>query len=127
MYAADRIDPVADEALPGIVGGLDLTVRIGAVLLFGPRRHSYVLVRQVVPSAELLGLQQRVADVCGADPFGQFAAGRWSPHVTLARRIRAEQVGAALEVLGDEHTVDARVHHCRRWDGERRTAWWLTG
>ena len=94
LFAADRLADDADERLPGVVGDLALDLRIGAVLLFGPRRGSVVVVRQVVPSRALLELQARVAAVCGADPTGQFGPGRWSPHVTLARRVPVPQVGA---------------------------------
>lgn len=109
------------------MAGLDLTVRMGAVLLFGPRRGRYVLARQVVTPVELLDRQSRVNRACGGDPAGIFAPGRWTPHVTLAPRIASAQVGPALDVLGDGVEVVARVTDCRRWDSERRTAWWLTG
>jgi 2'-5' RNA ligase len=126
LYAAEAISPEADAALPGTVAGLDLIVRVGSVMVFGPRRGRYVLVRQVVVSAELLTVQRRVADACGAEPGGQFGPGRWSPHVTLAPRVLAEQVSPALVVLGAEDELETRVTACRRWDGERRTAWWLS-
>jgi 2'-5' RNA ligase len=127
LFAGERICAGAEAELPGLVAGLDLDIRIGSVLLFGPRRNSYVLVRQVVPSVELLALQQEVAQVCGADPEGQFGPGRWTPHVTLARRIVAQQVGPALLELGTVEEVSTSVRDCRRWDGDARRAWWLTG
>ena len=126
LFAGDHISAAAEAELPGLVAGLDLEIRIGSVLLFGPRRHAYVLVRQVVPSVELLTLQQAVAEVCGASRHGQFGPGRWSPHVTLARRIAAAQVGPALEELGEAAEVPTSVRDCRRWDGDARVAWWLT-
>jgi 2'-5' RNA ligase len=125
LYAGDRIEPAAEDQLPALVTGLDLAVRVGAVSVFGPYRHSYILVRQVVPSVALLDLQVGVARTCGASAAGQFGAGRWSPHVTLARRMTSAQVGEALDVLGGEE-LDAVIRDCRRWDGDRRTAWWLT-
>jgi len=85
-----------------------------------------VLARQVVPSVELLRLQQGVAEICGANRHGQFGPGRWSPHVTLARRIDATRVGAALTELGVAEDVATSVRDCRRWDGDARVAWWLT-
>ena len=126
LFASDAVSPAADQALPALVGELDLRVRVGAVLLFGPRRNAYVFVRQVVPSAELLDLQQRVAELCGANRYGQFGPGRWSPHVTLARRIRTEQIAPALDLVATDDELDAHVTQCRRWDGDARTAWWLT-
>ena len=126
LFAGDHISAATEAELPGLVAGLDLEIRIGSVLLFGPRRNTYVLVRQVVPSVELLALQQEVARVCGASRHGQFGPGRWSPHVTLARRVAAAQVGPALVELGAVEEVSASVRDCRRWDGDARVAWWLT-
>ena len=126
LYAADSIEPEADARLPGQLTGLTLTVRVGAVMLFGPRRGSYVLVRQVLASAELFEVQGAVVSLCGADRGGQFGPGRWSPHVTLAPRIPARQVGLALDTLGALADLEVEVRDCRRWDGDRRTAWWLT-
>jgi 2'-5' RNA ligase len=132
LYAASQITAVADARLPDLFTGLDLQLRVGALTIFGPRRGSCILVRQVVPSVELLTLQRQVAQVCGADPEGQFGAGRWTPHVTLARRIRTAQLGAALEALsspsenGGPIELSSTARQCRRWDGDHQTAWWLT-
>ncbi len=126
LYAADRIAATADAQLPELFGELDLTARIGALMIFGPRRGQVILVRQVVPSAELLDLQQQTARVCRADPRGQFGAGHWSPHVTLARRMYVDQLDAAVKVLGRSTELTGVIQHCRRWDGARRTVLWST-
>ena len=127
LYAADAIPPEAEATLPGLVGDLELELRIGALTIFGPRHGQCILVRQVTASIDLLALQGRIAVACGADPAGQFGAGRWSPHVTLARRMAVEAVGAALTALGwtADRAVEARVLGCRRWDGTRKVAWLL--
>lgn len=126
LYAADAIPDAAESLLPDVVAGVHLPVRIGAVMIFGPRKGECILVRHVAASVELLELQQRVADACGADPDGQFGLGRWSPHVTLARRVSTDHVGKAVSVLGSRGELDATVERCRRWDGRRRVAWWIT-
>ena len=126
LYAADAIPEAAESVLPGIVAGIDLSVQIGALMIFGPRKGECILVRHVAASVELLELQQRVAAACGADPNGQFGFGRWSPHVTLARRVSSEHVGKAVKVLGPHGELNATAQRCRRWDGRRRVAWWLT-
>jgi 2'-5' RNA ligase len=125
LYAADAIPEAAESELPEIVAGIDLTVRVGAVMIFGPRNGACILVRQVLASVELLHLQQQVALACEADPRGQFGAGHWSPHVTLARRVLSDDVGKAVSVLGSHGELNARIQRCRRWDGKRRTEWWL--
>lgn len=125
LYAAATLDEEADRRLPELFAGLDLRLRLGSVLLFGPRRGQLVLVRQVVPSLELLALQAAVATHCGASPDGQFGPGRWTPHVTLARRVPVAQVGAVLTALGEAPELDAVSRDCRRWDSDRRETWSL--
>lgn len=127
LFAADTLPADADARLPEILAGMRLAVRIGSVLLFGPRRGGFVVVRQVVASRELLDLQAQVADACGAAADGQFGPGRWTPHVTLARRVATAQVGPLLTALGDLPDLAAVSHRCRRWDSERRETWELTG
>jgi 2'-5' RNA ligase len=126
LYAADAIPPEVDDALPSLFTDLDLTVRIGPLMVFGRRADRLILVRAVAGSAELVELQTRTARLCSADPSGQFGAGRWLPHVTLARRMSHDQLGAAVQAIGADADLRATVRHCRRWDGARRTVSWLT-
>ncbi len=127
VYAGESVPAEAEDELPGLMAGLDLQLRLGALMIFGPYRGRCILVRMIVPSVELLALQGRVAELCAADPAGPFGAGRWTPHVTLARRLPVEQLSSATSILsGYGGELDTRVRRCRRWDGERRTAWWLT-
>jgi 2'-5' RNA ligase len=125
LAARRWMDPAAEPALVAAVGGLPLPIRLGAVALFGA--GPFVLVRLVVAARALLELQAAVRDVLGPDPATdrQFAPGCWTPHVTLARRLRAEQVPAALSVLGGGRDGDAQLVSCRRWDGDARREWRL--
>lgn len=125
MFAAEEISLTAESALPELMVDLQLELQLGGLMIFGPRRGRVVLVRQVVPSIPLLELQAKVAEVCRADARGQFAPGRWTPHVTLARRMPPDQLPEALAVLDRtaDRPVTAWVRSCRRWDGERKTAW----
>src|SRR4029453_517258 len=109
LYAADAISEEAESVLPEMVAGIDLKVHIGALMIFGPRKGECILVRHVAASVELLELQQRVAQACEADPAGQFGPGRWSPHVTLARRVSSDHVGKAASVLGFRGELDATI------------------
>ena len=127
LWAGDSVSAETDAALPGLFHALDLEVVIGSLMLFGPHRGAYVLVRQVPVSAALIDLQQQVAVLCHAHPYGQFGDGRWSPHVTLARRLAAHQVGSALAALdGSPAELTATVRRARRWDGDQKRAWWLS-
>jgi len=126
LVALEQLAPEADEALPAALAGLDLQVRVGGLLLFGPRRGHLVLARQVVTSQPLLALQSAVATLCGVDPDGHFGAGRWTPHVTLARRVPLDQLEDVVAALGSPPEIAATVRRCRRWDSERRETWELT-
>lgn len=126
LFAGDAIAPKVDDALPEVFTHLALPVRLGGLLAFGPRRGAVVLVRQVVPSRQLLDLQAEVAERCGADPTGHFGAGRWTPHVTLARRVPVAQLGPVVQALGDLPELEGVSRGCRRWDSDRRVTWELT-
>jgi 2'-5' RNA ligase len=127
LYAANAFAARVESALTDVAGDLDLQVQLGPLMIFGPRRGQFILVRSVTASAELLRLQARVAEVCHADPTGQFGPGRWSPHVTLARRVPVDRAGTVLAALDRtaDRSVSTRITQCRRWDGRARTAWLL--
>ena len=100
---------------------------VGSLLLFGPRRGRYVLVRQVVASRALLDLQQQVLGALRTRAYAGFEDGHWSPHVTLARRVAVDQVGPSLQALaGSPPELVTRVRDARRWDSDRKLAWSLT-
>ena len=127
LWAGDALDPDDDAALPGLFADLDLELVVGSVMLFGPRRGGYVLVRAVVASAGLLDLQQQVVRTLRTPAYWGFEAGRWSPHVTLARRVGTDQVGPCLAALaGSRPELPTRVRAVRRWDSDVRRAWLLT-
>jgi 2'-5' RNA ligase superfamily len=125
LWAGEVLSRAAEEALPGLFTDLDLALRIDALMIFGAQRGSWILVREVLATVSLLELQQRVVQVAGSDdPSGQFGVGRWAPHVTLARGLRSEELGAAADVLGRAPGKTlTTVRRARRWDGTRRTAW----
>jgi len=125
LWAGAQVAPEVDASLPALVGELALPVRLGALLVFGPRRGRLVVVRQVVVSAALLALQARVAAACGVEDDSHFAPGRWTPHVTLARRVPVEELGAVVQALGEVDDLDAVAGACRRWDGDAKVAWTL--
>lgn len=122
-----RIDQGVDPALHDAVADLPLPLRLGALACFG--RERFVLVQLVVPDVRLLALHAAVAVALGPDPDdaeagGNLAPGRWTPHVTLARRLTPEQVSTALSALRDHRTDgDGQAVCCRRWDGDARRAW----
>ena len=123
LWAGTSVAAEVDAGLPALVSGLQLPLLLGSLLVFGPRRGQVVLVRQVVASEALLVLQARVAESCGTEPDSHFAPGRWSPHVTLARRVPVEQLGSVISTLAEVPDLTAAVRTVRRWDGDAKLAW----
>lgn len=121
--------------LAAIAAELPLRVRLGAVLLFGnrppgeagrPGRAALVLARLVVPDPDLLTLQRQVVAALDepVDRHGTFAAGAWTPHVTLGRRFTADQVAAALPVLGPD-PIRGTLRRLRLWDMSGHEEHWV--
>lgn len=94
-------------------------VRLGAPLLFGDGDRR-VLVRSVIPSSALLALHADVHRAAGPGADAPHTApGTWTPHVTLARRVRLQDLERALALVGGEITGTARA--LRLWDASTRT------
>ncbi|GLP83920.1 2'-5' RNA ligase family protein [Mycobacterium antarcticum] len=121
LTVATRIHPAVDTALCEPAGQLPLECVIGAPVVFGHR--SLTLVRLIVPSAGLLRLHAWVDAICAPhvadEPFAHVRPGRWTPHVTLARRMSPADLPAALEAIDADDVVGAFAG-LRRWDGEAR-------
>lgn len=98
---------------------LPLPLALGPPLLLG-HGDRRVLARSIVPTAALLALQAAVLGAAGEGDEGpHFAPGRWTPHVTLARRIRLVDLPGALDLLGPP--IDAQGVALRRWDAVTAT------
>ncbi|MCF6376389.1 2'-5' RNA ligase family protein [Nocardioides KLBMP 9356] len=89
---------------------LPVQVRAGAIGLLGGAKVSLVRLLDVPDGLvrAVLDLRSEVADV---------QHDGWLPHVTLARRMRRDDVPAALEVVGHDDVV-MTVTELRRWDPE---------
>ena len=100
LTVAEDISGAADTDLVAALPRLPLPCRLGAPVLFGHGRYTVALL--VVPSVELLELHAQVHRIClshmssGALPHT--GPGGWTPHVTVARRVRAEQLAAVCEI-----------------------------
>jgi hypothetical protein len=120
--------PGAPRIAPAVVAGLweparqlPLDCLIGAPMLFG--RTTLTLVRLIVPAAGLLRLHESVDSICAPHlptaPFPHVRPGRWTPHVTLARRMNPEDLPGALKAI-DAGSVAGTFAGLRRWDGDAR-------
>ena len=98
---------------------LPIALSIGDPILFGAGERR-VLVRPVVPTEELQRLHATLHAIAGV---GEDAAhtrpGEWTPHISLARRIRVDAIPQALRILddaGDATATRAEATSLRRWD-----------
>ncbi|MFF0612545.1 2'-5' RNA ligase family protein [Nocardia tengchongensis] len=125
MAVAEEIWPRLDKALAQ-QDFRPFQVRLGGLLVFGT--HAPVLVRAVVPSAPLIFLQHRLFRVVSDCPGipGNVRPDSWTPHVTLARRLRPGQFDAALGAVATDKDLRVTVEDIRRWDGARRVEWSVT-
>lgn len=111
--------------LAATTADLPIPITLGGLLLFGATR--VVLARHVVASIALLDLQSRVFAALSdpVDPHHTFAPGQWTPHVTLARRLRPDQVGSALTQLNPLEPITGELTRARRWDIAAKQEQWL--
>ena len=106
LVAATAIDPAALSALTPVAQRLPITVRLGAPDCLLPRRgrRAWRVRAGAVgaPSTELLGVHATVLRLADDHLDGETdhcRPGQWAPHVTLARRLSAEQLATALNGL----------------------------
>ena len=122
LAVAREIWPRLEKQLESLVSE-PFPLRIGAPMVFGDRRM--ILVRGVVPSQALLTLQSKIADTIAGCPgsAANMRPGHWTPHVTLARRVDTDRIGAAIGIAASFPDVDTLAIGVRRWDGTNRTEW----
>ncbi|GAA4747531.1 2'-5' RNA ligase family protein [Gordonia alkaliphila] len=119
LIAAPRIASDVDALLPELATHLPLAAHLGPPVAL-PGRGRYTLAVAVVPNAALLALHAQAAaalDAYATQTFGHTRPGRWTAHMTLARRLTGDQVGAALELL-DRTDQPVAFTAIRRWDGD---------
>ncbi|WP_460354182.1 2'-5' RNA ligase family protein [Mycobacterium sp. ZZG] len=123
LTVATKIDAGADDALRPLLQQFPLSCVIGAPMVFGGGR-SVTLVRLLVPSRELLGLHAEVYRVClphiseGVLPHSD--PGRWTPHVTLARRVPVERLPTIFALRRLFRDIEATAVGLRHWNGDDR-------
>jgi 2'-5' RNA ligase len=128
LTVAERIDPEVDEFLSSLANRFPFPCRIGAPLLFG--RSQQILTRLVVPTTELLDLHAEVYRTClpylRPGPMTHALPGQWTAHVTLARRVVADQLGAAVHIAAKSPDVVGAFVGLRRWDGNEKREYPIT-
>jgi 2'-5' RNA ligase len=113
------------EVVVRALGALPMTVRLGAPLVFG--HGPFVLALGVVPTQGLITLHRSLAGVL-SPAREHLRPGVWTPHVTLAHRLEATQVGEVLSVVVAAGLPEAVTFDgARHWDAVGRLDEPLTG
>ncbi|AOW92779.1 hypothetical protein BFN03_09040 [Rhodococcus sp. WMMA185] len=125
LFVARHIPTEIDDLLGRKIATPSFHIRLGGLVMFGSRHVT--LSRLVVPSKALLSLHRTVFDVAerAAEVPPHIRPGEWTPHVTLARRLPADQIAEAARLL-DGGDIIGRASVIRRWDGDAKREWVLT-
>jgi 2'-5' RNA ligase len=109
-------DLVETASVAPLAALLPIPLELGGIVLFG-RGERFVLARAVVATEQLLEFHRAVAHAVGAPEarYENTARDRWSPHITLARRLHSDQVASALRALALPALLGAAVG-LRVWD-----------
>lgn len=120
LAVRDDLSTEAASELARLGGALPLECRLGGAVVFAAGER-FVLARPLIMTAALLRFHARIVDLIGPPParYAVTATDRWTPHITLARRMTAEQVGRALAVVGAA-AVDGELTRLRLWDAEAK-------
>ena len=124
------VDPLRAVFAGWELASAGLAATLGGFVLFGGYRHRYVLARAVVLSRPLQTLHSAVHRAVGlAAPEAAVPENvrpdAWTPHATLARRVLADRLGPALELL-DARPLPCRFTGARLWDSGPKTVTPLT-
>jgi 2'-5' RNA ligase len=108
--------------LPGQAGGLwhglPIGVEFSGMQVFAAAAGKYVLARSVVMTGPLFDLHSTLHE-CLPEAVPLTRPGAWTPHVTLARRIAASQLGPAMDLL--DLRFQGQCTEARLWDSTTRT------
>lgn len=121
LAAAARIDGRYDGDLAAAAADTPVELTTAGFLVF-PTRRKFVLARQVVVDTALSGLHRRIwfALEGVTEVVPTTVRGAWTPHITLAHGLTADQVGAALELLRNRPPVRLGAGIVRRWDAKEK-------
>jgi hypothetical protein len=114
----------ADETLRtvGTVPSEPIRLRIEAVAVF----PGGGLVLACVANDRMLAEQDRVHRAIAplaTDPWPHFAPGTWTPHITMGRDLRPEQLARALPLVLDRLPIEGWLDHGGLEDGTTGESW----
>ncbi len=100
-----------------LAAALPVDVRV-TDLVFFPGRAAYAAWRLTSPP--LLALQAQVWRALGGVGNPQHEPGTWTPHLSLARRVRPEQQAAVAEIAAAFGPVEGTLVAARSYDTDLR-------
>jgi 2'-5' RNA ligase len=119
LASAGQLPPGAAAALADALRALPIQVRLDGLHFFGGRAG--VLAWVVDGGSTLRDLQAKVwSALDGADRNPQHEPGTWTPHISLARRLRPEQAPLAAVALGGI-VAGGTLNRARSYDSVTRT------
>jgi 2'-5' RNA ligase len=119
LASAEQVPPGAAAALADALRALPIQVRLDRLHFFGGRAG--VLAWVVDGGSTLRDLQAKVwSALDGADRNPQHDPAAWTPHISLARRLRPEQAPLAAVALGGI-VADGTLNQARSYDSVTRT------
>ncbi len=119
LASAEQFPPAAAAAFAGALRVLPVLVRLDGLRFFGGRAG--MLAWAVDDDGALRELQAQVwSALDGADRNPQHEPGRWTPHISLARRLRPGQEALAAQAVG-EAAVGGKLTGARSYDSVTRT------
>jgi 2'-5' RNA ligase len=119
LVSVDDFPPGAAQAIQAALGALPVRVRLGGLHFFGGRAG--VLAWAADGGAALRDLQAtvwRALDGAGRNPLQE--PGAWTPHISLARRLRPDQEALAAQAVGTL-VVGGALSQARSYDSVTRT------
>lgn len=121
MAAAARIDDRYDAELTAAARDESLELVTAGFLVF-PTRRKFVLARQVVADTPLLNLHRRLWFALDGVPdvVPTTVRGAWTPHITLAHGLTADELAAALGILRNRPPERLVTGIVRRWDAREK-------
>jgi 2'-5' RNA ligase len=118
LASADGFPPGAAAAIAEALRALPIQVRLGGLHYFGGRAG---VLAWAVDGDDLRDLQAHVwSALGGAGRNPQHDPQTWTPHVSLARRIRPDQEELATRVIGPDG-ADGEFNRARSYDSISRT------
>jgi 2'-5' RNA ligase len=124
----DRRVFVRPAALTPELEELHRMLHAGVAVEASSRRHEFAVARgsqDVPPPASDRAAGDEGEDLPDDEDAPHTRPGEWTPHVTLARRLRVSDIPAARALVSGE--LHGRVTALRRWDAASKTVTELVG